>query len=477
MLRAYTRCRKDILVADKAMSLVLRMEKMKKECLLAAAEGNGQVEWKQNVAPNSKTYTMIIDGWIIKAGLKANKWRSEQRARNNTSKQRGERLPRIGAREEQDDGTKEMKKAEMILKYIHDIDCTGHNDVLATVIAYNILLSGWARLANEIRQNVPLKCEKLLHDMIALAEQGNENAAPDVISFNAVIKSWGRTKRPNSADRCEWWLRKMIHANQPHNDYRGEKNFIAKPNVQTYNLVMDAHIQLSDATRAQDMLLEMDAANDMVPNNESFSKVIRAWLTEELHQHNTHGLPGSSLEKAWKWFDDLLQREKKGEMDLGPAPDLFSSILKTAARTSARGENVLTIGQSTFRSMKASRFPPDSDLAYTWLLETVLKVLSSATREEFIMNLFKQTCQDGFLSSKFVRKLSPFSISNSSLCDEGWTASKSEEFCKELFGDPPCFPSAWSRNVKQEQHPQSSDLVPQGRARVGFKTRQASKQG
>lgn len=124
----------------------------------------------------------------------------------------------------------------------------------------------------------------------------------------------------------------MIHVNHPHNYDQGEKNFIASANTQTYNLVMDAHIELCDAPRAQDMLLEMDATNGVIPpNSESFSKVIRAWLMDELHHHH-YGLPGSSLEKAWQWFDELLKRER-GEVGLGPAPDLFGHILKTAART------------------------------------------------------------------------------------------------------------------------------------------------
>jgi len=70
---------------------------------------------------------------------------------------------------------------------IHDLDCIGHADVRATVIAHNILLSGWARLANELRPDVPLKSEQLLHNMIALAEDGNANAAPDV---TVRVRKW-----------------------------------------------------------------------------------------------------------------------------------------------------------------------------------------------------------------------------------------------------------------------------------------------
>ena len=68
-----------------------------------------------------------------------------------------------------------------------------------------------------------------------------------------------------------------------------------KPNVQTYNLVMDGHIQLGDAARVQDMLLEMDATDgDVPPNSESFSKVIRAWLSDELREEQ-YGLPGACV--------------------------------------------------------------------------------------------------------------------------------------------------------------------------------------
>jgi len=169
--------------------------------------------------------------------------------------------------------------------------------------------------------------------MISLAQGGNENAAPDATSFNAVIRAWGRTKLPNSADRCEYWLRKMIDQNRAKN-YERENSFIAKPNTATYNLIMNAHFELADPARVQDFLLEMDATKGVTPpDNQSFSIVIRAWLQDELNSESQYRLPGSSIENAYSWLDELLQREERGDIDLGPAPELFSSILKTAART------------------------------------------------------------------------------------------------------------------------------------------------
>jgi hypothetical protein len=99
-------------------------------------------------------------------------------------------------------------------------------------------------------------------------------------------------------------------------------------------------------------------------------------------------------------------------------------------------------------AFKRSRFQVDH-LAYTWLLEIALKVLSSQSddtrRAETIKELIEQTCIDGMLSSTFLNK-----FSNGPFYEEGWTQDESERLRKEHLGDPP-FPTAWSRNVKDEK--------------------------
>ena len=458
VLRAYTRCRKEMTVAQKVMDIVRMMERIQKEAILAEETGvdiSGKERKKCTIAPNTKSYTIAIDAWIIKASIKAEKWRSEQMRINNANKQRNRgrndgvqiSINKTYACRSQDDGTKEMEKAATILKYISDLDAIGLADVRSTNIGYNTLLSGWARLSNELRQDIPFKSEKILHDMCN-AEQGNLHAAPDVTSYNAVIKAWGRTKQANSADRCEYWLRKMTIVNQPNNI-----DLTPSPNVATYNLVMDAHLALGNASRVQDMMLEMmDTANDppVSPNSESFSKVIRAYLNKELDKRN-YGIPGEHLEIAFSWLKELVKREESGNSELGPAPDLFSTMLKTAAKTTARGENILDIAEWTFQALEASRFQTDYQ-ALTWMLEVVLKEMPSSDddeiRAELITQIFQQCCNDGILSSSFVTKLTtgPF-------YDTGWTKEVADQLCKELWGNPPSFNPAWSRELKEQENP------------------------
>lgn len=98
--------------------------------------------------------------------------------------------------------------------------------------------------------------------------------------------------------------------------------------------------------------------------------------------------------------------------------------------------------------MKESRFEPDY-VAYVWLLEIALKVLTSPVNDErrieVVTSIFEQCCKEGMLSGKFARVLS---------------STLKPEICKQLFGDLP-LPTAWSRNLRnaQEQQPKAVDLV------------------
>ena len=445
VLRAYTRCRKEKSIAGKVMALVREMETIQKEAVLSEVKGGNNHEdrddWKMNVSPNTKTYTMAMDSWIIKAGIKAEMWRSEQLARNNLLKQKGiSNETYNSSTDSRDDGTKEMEFAKSILAYIHALQQVGQADVRASVVGYNTLLSGYARMANELRPDIPLIAEQLLNQMIDTSE--DSSTYPDVLSFNALIKAWGKTKRKNSAARCEYWLRKM--SNECGDK---QKTPIAQPDVKTYNLVMEAWLQMDDpdAARVQDLLLEMKASNAVSPDSESYSKVIRAWLKDEL-KNQRFGVPGSSVEKAWAWLDELMALEEQGSV--GPAPDLFTSIIKTAARSEGRGENLLAVAQAAFWAKRnQSRFNVDS-VDFVFLLEVGMKVLAGQERDQFMFNLLRQCARDGFVSKRFVQE----AVSGPKQDER--PEEERERIRQILFGEELAFlPSSWSRNVHEDARP------------------------
>ncbi len=455
VLRAFTRCRNERSIAGKVMTLVREMEQIQKEAVLNRKGDDIDGDWKLNVTPNTKTYTMAMDAWIIKAGIKSAAWRLEKLARNNKLKQKG--LPLTtdnGSSAKDNDGTKELEFAKSILQYISALQHVGQADVRASVVGYNILLSGYARLSNELRPDIPLNAEQLLNEMVDASE--DSHTYPDVTSYNAVIKSWGRAKRLNSAARCDYWLRKMINANEKRtrsSGYDDEQNtLIPQPDASTYNLVMDAYLQMDttpDAARVQDLLLEMKASDCVSPNSESFSKVIRAWLKDELL--NQSGVQGSSLEKAWANLNELMSLEAQG--DVGPAPELFTSILKTAARSEGRGENLLAVAQESFWAKRnRSRFNVDQ-IDYVFLLEVGLRVLAGKERDEFILDLICQCSKDGLVSKRLVRETVRGPV------HEEWPEEERVRIVQLVFGEEVNFPTSWSRNVHKHDRPTAQDLM------------------
>ena len=442
-IRAWTRCRHEKSVAGKVMDLILQMEKCQKEHMLAD-RGMG-TSWMKFVSPDTKTYCMAIDAWVIKASLKAKEWHSKQRIMNNRRKQintsRKDTDRRLAdedtrlAKSEGADGTKEMKNAWNVLKYVHDLHSLGHDDVRASVIGYNIILSGWARLSSELRPEIPLKCEQILNDMRDLAEN-NSVHAPDVVSFNSVIKRWINAKKANSSSRCEYWLRRMLNESSAEGH-----GFICPPNTQTYNLVMDCHFRDCNPELVENLLIEMDSSGgEYPPNSESFSKVIRAWVQDELEgREDNHRLPGSSLANAQRWLQELLDREGSGDVKLGPAPELFLLIMKGAARSRAASIAVLETARKVLELYKKSRFRVD-DVAYVFMLDVTLRVLPESPEDVEV--LFSECCRDGLLSRDFIQKMI-----------ESAPKDERKDLCEELFGNPPTFAAAWSRGVQRERRP------------------------
>lgn len=195
VIRAWTRCRREMCAAEKVMALVREMESIQRDYIKSKYKSRcGDDSWQQHISPNTKTYTMAMDSWIIVAGLKASHWYSQQLELNNTYNQLSrnkrntleDRERYLGRMNKIDDGSVEMENAASVLQYIQTLESAGRSDINATVVGFNTILSGWARLANDMRPEIPLKSEAILRDMMEFYEDGNKKCRPDVMSFNAV---------------------------------------------------------------------------------------------------------------------------------------------------------------------------------------------------------------------------------------------------------------------------------------------------
>ena len=114
------------------------------------------------------------------------------------------------------------------------------------IISYNAVINAWAKSRE---RNAARRAEAILRHMDRIHEDGSSDVAPDVTSYTSVINAWARSGDPDSADRAMSILRRMeeISSSGGAGGEEGEgegmggrgTNPGARPNVLTYNAVCD----------------------------------------------------------------------------------------------------------------------------------------------------------------------------------------------------------------------------------------------
>ena len=135
------------------------------------------------------------------------------------------------------------------MQYMQELKNTGVHDAASYTFTYNTVIRAYARVTNKVNKYAPPKAEKVLKDMINLHNNINPLNVPDHRSYNHLISAWMNTKQPNSAEQSSWWLRRMWE------DYNEAGNEIIRPNVHTYNTVMEYFSQLGHAVKVEHLIL------------------------------------------------------------------------------------------------------------------------------------------------------------------------------------------------------------------------------
>ena len=445
VIRAWTRCRQDMTIAEKVMDVLRLME-------LYQRTGDDGV-----VKANTISYCMAIDAHSTVAGLKSQRALRSQQKKHNRQKRGDSDDSNISSTDTTADcaGAEDLEKAASILEYMHNLADAGDVNVSPTTDAYNTYIGAYVRTANEFNPKAPLAAEGILRKMMAFRDEGLLHLQPDQRSYIQVMRAWGKARRSNSGERAEWWLRNMW------TEYEETGNEKVRPNVGAYLAVMEAYFLQPNATtggKLEGLLLELlehektnstEKDNTLVANTAAFTFVIRGWLRHEEH------LPmedmGYGCEKALHWLDVLLDREEhKGIPHAATSPELYCGIVKASkeaamgVRTTRVSKRVLKTALEAFAEYRSSRHAMEPN-AYAWIMQIGLKALSSpaddASRWKLIRHLTKVCCEDGYVSRNFLNALS-----NGPIWAEGWTAEESERMTREVFGDWP-MPKSWSRNV------------------------------
>lgn len=414
-LRAWTRCRKSQHIVEKTMKILQEMELLSKN--------------HDAIQPNIISYGLAMDALSSTAAQKAGQL-NKQNVRNTNFNPLDSTM----------NGLDELSKMEELLEYIHKLHDNGVPNVAPNTVVYNMLLSAWARVSINPNLDAPYQAEEVLRRMISLRNNKYANVAPDHHSYTRVIMAWANTKRANSGQRAEFFLKRLWE------DYKASNDETLRPKISTYNAVLKAWGD--DSVGMETLLIEMvrneDNKDFPKPNSESFSTVIHCLLATERAQL-CH--PGEGITRAMGWLEEVLRREKQGT-DVSTSPELFDGILKAAA--SCPSLDTLRISIDVLHKYKTSRHRMDS-MAYVFILKSGLKTLrhqeNDNDRTEFIHDIINNCKDDGLLTRKFVRELV-----NGGIYHTGWTGEESKRIVRNNFQEFP-IPGSWTRNVQEEHAP------------------------
>jgi hypothetical protein len=160
VIRGWTRCKHDQIIAKKVLELLRLMEVYQRDN-----------PTDSRVLPNTKSYSMAMDGLVSVAKMKARR-----------------SLQKVGSFSDNPslNGINELDEAQAVLTYMHDLHDAGVVGVVPHRIPYNILITGWAAVAGFGHENAPFKAEEIIRTMLSHKDKGFEEAAPDRISFEKV---------------------------------------------------------------------------------------------------------------------------------------------------------------------------------------------------------------------------------------------------------------------------------------------------
>ena len=393
------------------------------------------------VKPNSITYSLAIDAFGIAAYQKATARTKQHQHKRNTKPfefNRKDDGHLMNDNDEDDDPYKEIAKGESILKYMHDLHDAGNYDVVPDVVAYNTIITSYARISSETYNDAPMRAEGVLREMIEMAEKkGLDQICPDTRTYNAVIRCWANSKESNAGVRSDWWLRRMLN---------GTELGGPEADVNTFNSVMLAYHNINQPQKAENLLnelieIEREGDIDIKPNSESFSIVIRSWLA---HVRNTGDCEG--CHNAYNWLSILLEREEK-DFDVTVSPELYYQIIKTAEISSRHTQDkaLLNLALKTFARFQSSRHHLDA-MSYKRLLQIGIQILSGPVnfkrRMDFIRTVISSCCDDGLLSKHLI------SVLKNQYKESNMGRDEIRVLSQEFFHWP--LPSNYSRNIKEE---------------------------
>lgn len=342
------------------------------------------------VAPNTRTYAMVLDAWA----------RCEARERRGAAAQRAEDI-----------------LTNMIQLYHDGVD------VDLNKVSFTSCSLAWARCQSI--PDAPERAERLFDTLLDLhRESGDPKLKPDARSGNAVLTAWvNALNRADAMDRAFAVLEKLKAA--------------SKPDLVSYNLLLDGLGKRGMSDEALDLLKRLEA-DDTLPSPDiiSFNCTLRA-LAKDGRRRDSFAaatyvfqrLDSFKLEpdvRSFTYFADALARSSEskkaekfrvilsqllthadGNKRLQPDTAFYSVVIKGCARTRGSSEDkrlALELALEIFNGLLENG--PIDQAVFSMTMTAVKNLVDDERRRiELLSIVFSQCCERGYASEEVVRVL------------------------------------------------------------------------
>jgi len=227
------------------------------------------------------------------------------------------------------------ERAEELIQQMYDIynksnsdDSDRRKDVKPDTVTYNAVLKVWGKCGHP---DSGKRSIALLDDMIQRYKDGDSNVMPDDVTYNSVINNIANSKSEDSPRRAIQLLEEM--------ESSYESGLIkSQPDIISYNSVLNAFAKqggYTSAKRAEEMLNKLEEsfdtrATNIQPDVISYNIVISAW--------------GGDANKAVALLDRMRYRTNEDKAQLKPDITTYNSILNAWSQSPDRNAPVKALG-------------------------------------------------------------------------------------------------------------------------------------
>jgi len=261
------------------------------------------------------------------------------------------------------------ERAEELLE---SMACAG---IEPDTVTYNAVLKVWGKCGH---RNAGERSEALLDKMLQLYESGDSDVIPDDVTFNTVIHNVANSNAMDSPQRAMRLLERM---KQSH-----ESGLIrAKPDIISYNSVLNAFAKSGgpeSAQHAEELLDSLEKRS----NNNNINSGSTGWeIRPDVYSYNivisAWGNCGYA-NKAVALLDRMTALTNEGKANLRPDATTYNTVLHAWSQSSDRNAPVKALG----------------------LLEIMLRLDEGGDRSANPDVLSFSTVINAFSKSKFPRK-------------------------------------------------------------------------